>query len=496
MSLALSYQGEDGQAAYAPPVRPWAHQREALARMADLPAFALFMDMRTGKTKVILDEWGAMVSSGQVEQLLVVAPAGVYRTWEGAAREHLDPSLLRASTLVTWSARDSERATERTRSILGSREGPKILLVNVEALSKVERARELCSLFLARAPTTLVVDESTTIKDHKAKRTKFCLLLARRAKVRRILSGLPSPQSPLDLYSQFCFLDPSIVGTSTFAGFRGRYARMKRVPFGPGGRWIDIVDGYQNLEDLQSRISPFSFRVRLDECYDLPPKMYLRRDVDMTEEQRKIYREMKEFATASLGQAERVTATIVLTQILRLHQVLAGHVRSDSGEEVDVEENKTAEMMRILENHPADRKAIIWAAYDRSVRKIARALTDARGEGSVARFWGGNSSEREEEERRFLKDPRCRFMVATAASGGRGRTWPVADLVIYYSNTHSLEHRLQSEERSQAVGKMRSVAYFDLVCPGTVEEKILEALRAKISLSDAITGDNWREWVV
>jgi len=493
MSLVESLTRDD-----EPQFARWKHQQQALDRMRSRRGFALFMDMRTGKTKVILDEWAEMVASREVSQLLVIAPAGVYRTWSQAARDHLPLGLLRRSALITWSASGSQKETGRVKVLLG-RPGPKILLVNVEALSAVKRAQDLCLNFCLDAPTTVVIDESTTIKERKAKRTKFCLKLSQTARARRILTGTPSPQGPLDLFSQFAFLDYKILGWN-FTAFRNHYAKIVRKPFGPGGRMIDVVDGYKNLEQLKNRIAPHSYRVKLSDCYDLPEKMYLRRDVEMSDEQRKVYAQIKEYATAVLERAEkegeihRVTATIVLTQVLRLHQVLAGHVTSDDHCTVDLAENKTSEMLEILANHQG--KAIIWVAYDRSVAKVVHALTEAYGKGSAARFWGGNVDTREDEAKRFLIDPSCRFMVATAASGGRGRTWAVADLVIYYSSTHSLEHRLQSEERPQAVGKTQSVAYFDLVCPGTVEEKILHALRNKMSLSDAVTGDDWREWVV
>jgi SNF2 family DNA or RNA helicase len=114
----------------------------------------------------------------------------------------------------------------------------------------------------------------------------------------------------------------------------------------------------------------------------------------------------------------------------------------------------------------------------------------------VARFWGGNRDTREDEERRFLNDPQCQYMVATAAAGGRGRTWTVADLVVYYSNTADLEHRSQSEERAQGVDKVNSVLYVDLIAPGTVDEKMLSTLRRKINMAAAITSDTWREWVI
>jgi len=179
--------------------------------------------------------------------------------------------------------------------------------------------------------------------------------------------------------------------------------------------------------------------------------------------------------------------------MLRLHQILCGVTMSDDGVEVEVAENRTAEMLDILEQ--TDGKVVIWAAYGANVKRITKAIQKVYGIDSVANFWGGNADQREADEARFKTLSHCRFMVATAAAGGRGRTWDVADTIIYYSNTFSLEHRMQSEERTQAVGKKKSVGIFDLRCPGTVEDKIIDALRNKIELSNAITGDAWREWI-
>jgi SNF2 family DNA or RNA helicase len=478
---------------YQPQHPRWAHQDKALRALEGAEAFALFMEMRTGKTKVILDEFGEDERAGTISNLLVIAPAGVYRTWETDIRKHLGEELLRRVRIDRWESGPTKADKTRLEAFLHLRGRPRILLINIEALSTVEAARKLCGAFLTSAPTTMVIDESTTIKNIGAKRTTFCVVAGKYAKKRRILSGLPTPQSPLDIYSQYAFLDPEILGCRKFTTFRNRYAVVERKPFGPGGRFIDVVTGYQNLDELKRLVHSRCFRVKLDECYGLPPKMYIRREVTMTKEQQRHYAEMHEYATTVLKNAERVTATMVLVQMLRLHQILAGYARTDDGTYVDIPENKTAELLSILEEHPG--KAIIWAAYDRDVTKLTAALTKVYGRDSVARFWGGNADTREAEEKRFLTDPHCRFMISTASAGGRGRTWAVADIMIYYSNTFSLEHRMQSEERTQLVGKTESVGYFDLVAPGTVEDKILDALRNKMKLSDAITGDNYREWI-
>ena len=459
-------------------------------------AFALFMEMRCGKTKCILDEFGELATRGDLSRLLVVAPAGVYRTWETDIAKHLGDALRRRTEIRLW---DSQAATSVKHGLerFVATSGPKIFLVNIEALSTVLAAQKLVAQFLKKAPAMMVIDESTVIKNLDAKRTRFCVAAGQHAAKRRILSGLPSPQSPLDLYAQCRFLDPAILGFGDFQAFQDRYAVTSKLPVRDRrGRkhMIDVVNGYRDLDDLSAKILPHAFRVRLADCYDLPPKIYMRRDIELTSEQKRAYGELVTYATTVLKNAERVTATMVLTQLLRLHQIVAGHTKSDDGVESEIPENKTSELLSVLEQHRG--KAIIWVAYDADIRRLTSVLTKTYGAGSVARFWGGNADTRELEEKQFLNDPNCRFMIATAASGGRGRTWAVADTIIYYSNTFSLEHRMQSEERAQGIGKVNSVLYVDLVARDTVEEKILHALRDKMSLSDAVTGDNWRSWVV
>ena len=458
-------------------------------------AFALLMAMRTGKTKVLLDDWGEMVEANEVQDLFVSAPGGVYRTWEGEARKHLPEEMQERTLIHTWTSGGGVGYRRSLEKFLRTQDPkrPRIFLVNIEALSSVEAARAACLEFLSQRRKVGGIDESTIIKNDRAERTKFVVQkLAPLMDYRRILSGLPTPRSPLDIFSQFEFLDWRILGFRSFYAFRAHYAILKNMDF--GGRIVKVVVDYRNVEELQELIAPHSFRVTLDQVRAATPPVYSIREVNITAEQKKAYREIKEFATTQLASGEHVTASAVITQILRLHQVLCGYVVDEEGRTHEIPERRTTALLDILNDY--DGKAIIWCSYDYNVKGVSEALTKEFGEGSTARFWGGNRDTREEEERHFKEDDGCRFMVATAAAGGRGRTWSMADLTVYFSNTHDLEHRSQSEERTEAVDKLTGATRIDLIAPGTVDEKIIQALRNKINMAASITGDSWREWLI
>jgi regulator of RNase E activity RraB len=427
----------------------------------------------------------------------------------------------------------------------GRKERPEIKIIRVESVT-IEKLSSPIAVFdieLEKTPhffaEGVLVHNSTTIKNATSERTAFINERVAPIAARKvILTGLPTPRSPLDAFCQFQFLDQSILGFDNFTAFSARYATTYKICMLPthvltarltqvaGDKFtlpgigrvsakdlgrdqilseltkrgvyvpsVPVTSGYKNEDELNEKIMAHSYRVLLSDCYDLPPKIYMKRKVELTEDQERIYQELKTFATAELNDlGEHVTATHVMTRIMRLHQVLCGHTIDENGVEHAIKENRTKEVLNALEEY--DGKAIIWCSYDHDVRKISEALTKEYGEGSVARFWGGNRATREIEENKFKSEKNCRFMIATPDAGGRGRTWSNADLLIYYSNKNNLEHRAQSEERGDESGKMQQICCVDLVVEGTVDEKIIEALRGKIDMAARVTGDNWREWLI
>jgi SNF2 family DNA or RNA helicase len=515
------------------------HQTVGMDRARGRPAFAYLMEMGTGKTCTVLAEFQERVSSKDLMDLLVIAPKGCIRNWyvdrdennPSEITKHLDPRL-RKDLVIASSLQNAAQRDARAKLFQESR-FPRALFVNVESLSGNARMLTTCQNFLASGRAMMVIDESTTIKSRKSQRTKTITKLGQLAKVRRILSGLATPRSPMDLHAQFSFLDDGILGKS-FTLFRARYAKMEFICRAPNiivdmqlrkmllkhkrsrdelntlsrdakialcyslGGWIPdtapMVAGYQHLAELRDRIAPHCYRVRKEECLDLPPKIYELRDVEFTDEQRKIYKEVLENATSQLSKLDHVTVTNAMEQILRLHQVCCGHVRTELGAIVDIPSKRGDALLETVEDH--DGKVIIWVAYDRELRKLSEVLAKEYGPEAVARFWGGNVRERDEDEKRFLTDDACRFMVSTPAAGGRGNNWTVADLVIYAANDWNLEHRAQSEDRVHRVGQTKPVTYIDIGIPGTVEEKIINSLRSKMDLASEVIGEKLRSWLV
>lgn len=456
-------------------------------------SFALLMEMRTGKTKVALDDFGRLELIGQAQDLLVIAPGGVYTTWAGACAEHFSPDLAKRALVHTWVSGPNATQRRALAAFMAVADRPRALLMNVEALSSVKEARETAIAFAKSRRSVVIIDESTIIKNPASKRTKFINKeIGDVANYRRILSGLPTPKNPLDIYSQMEFLNWKILGHRSFFSFRGRYAVLQ--PIVVGGRTIQLVKGYRDVEDLQAKIEPHSYRKLMTECYDMPPKTYSIREVKLTPEQVRLYADMKKYSTSQLNETSHVSATVVIAQMIRLHQILCGHTTDEEGNHHEFPENRTAELLSLLEEYTG--KAIIWCSYDADIQKVVRELRAVYGETSVARFWGGNVKTRDAEEAQFKTDPECRFMVATPAAGGRGRTWSGANLIIYYSNQNDLEQRSQSEERGTGMDKVDPVAVVDLMVPNTVDWVFVNALRKKIDLAATVTGDAWREWIV
>ena len=469
--------------------KPYAHQLTALEKSWNKETFAYFMEMGTGKTKVLIDNLAMLYDKGKVDGALIVAPKGVVKTWyEQELPTHLPNHI--ENTTVLWQPHITKTQREKLESLFEAETNMHILIMNVEALS-TDKGVKFAMKFLNSHKTLMAIDESTTIKTPTAKRTRNIIDLGRMAKYRRIMTGSPVTKNPLDLYTQCYFLDPFHLDHASYYSFRNRYAVMKTMHV--RGRSIQVVSKFKNLDELSDTVKTFSDRVLKEDCLDLPPKNFIKRHVTLTPDQKRVYEQMKKQAVAYLN--GKVTSTMtVLTQLMRLHQITCGHFTADDGSIQSVESNRLNELMSILEE--TEGKAIIWANYQLSVGEIIQRIIKEYGEDSYVHYYGLTSQEdRQDFIRKFQNDPNCRFLIGTPQTGGYGITLTQANTVIYYSNGYDLEKRLQSEDRAHRIGQKKTVTYIDIIAEDTVDEKIVKALRDKINIASEVMGEDLKEWI-
>ena len=469
--------------------KPYAHQLTALEKSWNKENFAYFMEMGTGKTKVLIDNVAMLYDKGKIDGVLIIAPKGVVKTWyEQELPTHLPDHIENVSIL--WQPNITKTQQEKLESLFEIESALHILVMNVEALS-TDKGVNFAKKFINSHKTLIAIDESTTIKTPTAQRTKNIIMLGKNAKYKRIMTGSPITKNPLDLYTQCEFLDPWLLDFASYYSFRNRYAEMKTMHV--KGRSIQVVKEFRHLGELSDTVKQFSYRVLKEDCLDLPPKNFIKRHITLTSEQQKIYKQMKDHALATLN-GKMTTTMTVLTQLMRLHQITCGHFTADDGSVQQVKSNRMNELMLILEE--IDGKAIIWANYQRDIENIIDDITKKYGPGSVVDYYGLTPQEnRQDNIRKFQNNPECRFLIGTPQTGGYGITLTQANTVIYYSNGYDLEKRLQSEDRAHRIGQKKTVTYIDLICEDTVDEKIVKALRDKINIASEVMGEELKDWI-
>jgi SNF2 family DNA or RNA helicase len=470
-------------------LKPYEHQMSALEKSWNKETYGYFMEMGTGKTKVLIDNMAMLYDKGKINGALIIAPKGVVKTWhEQELPTHLPNHVENVTTL--WQPNITKKQETKLNNLFDLGTDLHIFIMNVEALS-TSKGVKFAEKFLRSHRTLMALDESTTIKNPSAKRTKNVLALAPMAKYRRILTGSPVTKNPLDLYTQCEFLDPFLLNFNSWYAFRNRYAIMKTIHV--RGRSIQTVHKFQNLGELSDRLKGFSYRVLKEDCLDLPEKIYMKRHVALTKEQENLYEQMRKTAIANLN--GKVTSTVtVLTQLMRLQQITCGHFVADDGTVQTIKNNRLDELMDVLEE--TENKAIIWAYWQRDVQDIRDAIEKKYGPRSVVDYYGLTpQDERQDNIRRFQNDNECRFLIGTPSTGGYGITLTEANTVIYYSNGYDLEKRLQSEDRAHRIGQKKNVTYIDLIAEDTVDEKIVKSLRKKINIASEVMGEELRDWI-
>ncbi len=474
-------------------LKPFDHQVKALEQGWNKHEFGFFMEMGTGKSKVLIDNIGILHLNYNLEFALIIAPKGVYRNWVAKEiPEHMSDDV--PYRVIRWVSSPNKTQQKELKSVADKFDGLTIFVINVEAFSTVKgqnAGKWLAQRFGGRG--LIAIDESTTIKNHKAKRTKALLKIAAGFQFRRLLTGSPITKSPMDVYSQCEFLRPGLLGFDSYYAFQGRYAVINRRTM--GAHSFQQIVGFKNLDELTERIDRYSFRVLKKDCLDLPDKIYTVRYVGLTDEQAKMYKSIQETAIVMLESGDLVTAPAVITQLLRLQQVMSGHLKTDDGDTIYFPSRRVDALKEILEEHAG--KVIIWSRFRYDIIQITKVLAETYGEESVASYYGDTTDNaRNDIVKQFQSpDSKLRFFVGNPATAGYGLTLTEADLVVYYANDFNLETRIQSEDRAHRIGQKNNVTYIDLITEGSIDEKIVKSLRDKIDIGAQVLGEQAREWL-
>jgi len=490
LSMSIEY--------YIPKTKHFKHQKDVLERSANEPYWAYFLEPGLGKSKLLIDNAAYLYESGKIEAMVISTVKGMCPSFEFVEIPAHIPERISYLTFRYDAGKSTSKDFKLAWKDFLQFNGFKVFIFNVDAAKSVKLIEMMRQLYRKVNNRFIMgIDESSTIKTHTAKRSKAVVRFCRAASYRRILTGTPITNGPLEVFGQAIALAPpeTILGHKSFYSFRNYFANVEKKTF--GNRSFQVVTGYKNTNELTELMSTFSSIIKKEDALDLPDKIYSRVVVEMPAAQKKTYETLKQEAIIELEElGESIEVTNILTLLVKLHQIVCGQLKYEdqNGREqyATIENNRLSTLMDLLEAETG--KVVIWSNYKQTLRDIARSISDKYGAESVIEFHGSiKQSSRETAAARFQdKNDPSRFFVANPQSAGMGLTLTTSDLAIYYSNSHSLEQRIQSEDRIHRIGQLASARYVDLVSPNTVDDKIIDALRKKRNLADRIVVSNWR----
>lgn len=491
---------------YSQKTAPFKHQAELYERTRDMKSHALFLEMGTGKTKIVIDIVGHLFESGEINGVLVLAPKAVAPNWvndELPLHFGVEPGRYR---VFLW---DTAKAgnigyQEKLATFLAT--PPDILAILVQSYDAIMTERrkgtkrgvlkglEAAKHLLTKRRCMFVLDESARIKTPKAKRTKRVLAASKYAPYRRIMTGTPITQGPFDMFSQLRFLDADVwkrMGCGSFPAFKTMFGDWLENVRSDNGQRFQTLIGYKNLAALSKVVDQMGDRLLKEDVLDLPPKLYDKRTFEMGKEQRQLYDELRREFVIWLDAGDAVTAPLAITRLLRLQQITSGYLPTDDGNMIEIEPNdRLACFMEAAED--VHHQAIAWGRFQKDVDLMEAALLKA---GKTCVVYDGRTSQTDREERRAaFKAGDVQWFVGNPAAAGEGLTL-LAPTVIYYSNSFKLGDRLQSEDRAHRIGQDKPVLYVDIIARGTLDRTILRALRDKVDLASQVLGDDVRSWL-
>lgn len=452
------------------------HQEEVLGRSKDRPEYAFYMEPGTGKSRVTIKTAEYWYNEYSMDLMIIVGPKSMIPTWSRIEiPKHSDLEFM----TYEWRGIYSNRQVEQFNKFIDMKGKALLYFVcNIDALIH-ERFKNVVNNMIRRIPKFgIAIDEATSIKSLRADRTQEAFLLGDKAMMRRILTGTPIVQGPLDLYSQAQFLRKGLLGYTNYYSFKTRYAEIK--PHRYGTRVFDKITGYRDLEDLRGRVLRYASIVKLDECVDLPERVFKQIDVELTDEQKEAYEDLRDKAIAYI-QDHEVTALNVLAMVTRLLQIVAGQLKIKESVYVSLKNNRLEALKEAVDE--VNDQCLIWCPYVQSAKDIVKYL----GKEAVHASSDYNINERQEVFDSF-RAGNYKALVMNPQSAAHGLTLIEASTSLYYTNGYNLEHRIHSLARNYRLGQTKKTLVVDFVSQGTLEPQVLQALLEKQNLADRVVG--------
>ncbi|MFC5543310.1 DEAD/DEAH box helicase [Ureibacillus suwonensis] len=456
---------------------PYQHQREAFAfsrRMFGLDngtplsqGAALLMEMGTGKTITSIAITGALYLKDKIRRVLVVAPLSIVGVWDEEFGKFADFDY----TLAVLSGSGTKKA-DTLRHIRGA--SLQVAVVNYESAWRLEKE------ILAWQPDLIIADEGHKIKTHNIAASKALHRIGAKASYRLLLTGTVITNKAIDVFSQYKFLNTAIFGGSFYV-WRNRYFDMTGY-----GNHTPVLKRSME-QDLMRRLHSIAFRATKAECLDLPEMTDIVRYVELESAALRVYRDLVKDSYAELSQSE-VTVTNILTRLLRLSQLTGGFIGDDDGNAPQrISTAKQSALEDIIDEAQQEgKKLVIIARFISEINAICK-LLDKQGIGYSCIM--GGVKDRKEQVSAFQNNPDIQVFVGQIATAGLGITLTAASTMVFYSEDYSMSNFEQAKARIHRVGQKENCTYIYLVAKGTVDEKVLEALRSKADLARTLVDD-------
>lgn len=477
-----------------------------------------FSDLPTDAKREMIYRPLSWATAGVDAMLAVAMPSGLPRNWARECALRLPASMNHKGLVWDSNKNDGAAYADEFKALLGH-SGAVSLFVNGEALGSVS-CRKAIGAFLRTRRALVVADETSLLMSSPTNlraRVMNAIKQLPGAVLRRILDGTPADESPFDVYQPFSWLDPRILGYTTFTAFKARYAKYEtemiwiknRQTGKPEQRPIPKLVNYENVPELSAKMATASFVVTRKDVFDVPDKLYQPYEFDLSDMQRTVYDPLRAEFEADL-RGEKLTAQHVLSRMSKLDAVRANYwppekvavlCQDCQGDGCEACDDVGATIMPTLKKI-IDTKSnplitafsevlslnrdpgIVWTIFNETGDAVVEAAKAAGR--AVVRYDGTVDGASKAIALEAFQGGRADLIVSKESSLGRGLDGRAAGWMCYAEAGYSNRKRAQSEDRAEVAGRHKGTAIIDLIARDTADFDKAEARAKKVSVAAAI----------